>query len=138
MTTRPHLRTSSRQVVGLLSLALFLVLATAFLTADFETARGFSGVGSITAAIGYALFNLDADVIPAGTEGFLVAFEIVDVVLVAALTAAVMLARRQEGGRLVTALSDGGRRLLDGADRNGGVDRDGAVDEPSDETESDT
>jgi len=112
MTTRPHLERNSRQVVGLLSLALFAVLAAAFVTADFGDPQGFSGVESITAAIGYALFNLQADAVPAGTEGFLVAFEIVDVVLVAALAAAVMLARRQEGGRVVTALTDGGRRVL--------------------------
>lgn len=82
---------------------------------------------SVTESLGYALFNLNhfqgeghsrAGI---ASEGFLVAFEIIDVLLVAALVAAVMLARREAGSTLTTALggeddvaTDGGR---DGGDR---------------------
>lgn len=104
MTTRPHLLTARRQLVGLIAVALFGVMSAVFLTAEFGPAATFGGAQHITAAIGYAIFNFDAGSLP--SEGFLVPFEIIDVVLVAALAAAVMLARREEPTRL---LSDGGR-----------------------------
>lgn len=91
MTSRPRLERNSRQVVGVLALALFGVLVAVFLTADFASHQGFGG-NPITASIGYAMFNLDAGAVP--SEGFLVAFEIVDITLVAALVGAIMLARR--------------------------------------------
>lgn len=93
MTTRPRLKLGSHLVPGLAAVALFVVLAAAFLSAQFPAPQGF-GDGSITASIGYAMFNLQG---PLPSEGFLVAFEIIDVVLVAALAAAVMLARREAG-----------------------------------------
>lgn len=129
MTTSPDLRTSKKQAIGVLAVALFLVQAATFLAADFEAAATFDGATGITAAIGYALFNLDAGTVP--SEGFLVPFEIIDVVLVAALAAAVMLARRESGPGLRTdggertdgsrtspdRRSDGSRRADDGGDR---------------------
>jgi methionine-rich copper-binding protein CopC len=65
---------------------------------------------SITENVGYAMFDLlDQGTVP--SEGFLVAFEVIDLVLVAALAAAVMLARRDDTERVRTALAsddDGG------------------------------
>jgi NADH-quinone oxidoreductase subunit J len=86
---------------------LFAVIVAAALNAEFGSPQGFESCGSITAGIGRALFNLGA----AGcqSEGFLATFEIVDLVLVAALVVAVMLARREVGGSLTGALrTDGG------------------------------
>ena len=102
MTTRPRLRKSSSQVIGVLALALFGVLAAVFLTASFGDAAGFPADGSITAAIGYAMFNLDAGAFP--SEGFLVSFIVIAVVLDAALDVAVMLGLREEED---TMASDG-------------------------------
>lgn len=95
MTTRPQLKLGRHLIPGLASVALFVVMAAAFLSASFPTPNGF-GSGSITASIGYALFDLDMDGRIA-SENFLVAFEIIDVVLVAALVASIMLARRDGG-----------------------------------------
>ncbi|PSP70739.1 hypothetical protein BRC70_05360, partial [Halobacteriales archaeon QH_6_68_27] len=53
---------------------------------------------AIVASIGYAMFDL-VDLVPSGhgeTEGFLVAFLTIAVVLDAALDGAVMLARRED------------------------------------------
>lgn len=99
MTTRPRLKIGSHLIPGLAAVALFVVMAAAFLSAEFPTPEGF-GDGSITSSIGYALFNLGGQAqIP--SEGFLIVFEIIDIVLVAALAAAVMLARREsESGPL--------------------------------------
>jgi len=94
VTTRPRLETNKRQAVGLLAFVLFAVMAAVFLAADLGSAQGFPGEGSITASIGYAMFNLDGGAYAA--EGFLVAFIVIAVVLDAALDAAVMLARREE------------------------------------------
>ena len=79
------------------ALALFAVLAFVFVTAGLEAPRGF-GEGAIVASIGYAMFDL-VDLVPSGhgeTEGFLVAFLTIAVVLDAALDGAVMLARRED------------------------------------------
>jgi NADH-quinone oxidoreductase subunit J len=108
VTSRPRLETNKRQVVGLLALGLFGVLAAVFLSAEFSSPAGFQGEGSITASIGYAMFNLDGGAFPA--EGFLVAFIVIAVVLDAALDAAVMLAKREsEGGGFLPLQTDGGR-----------------------------
>ncbi|WP_276261367.1 NADH-quinone oxidoreductase subunit J [Haloglomus litoreum] len=117
MTSRPRMERNSRQVIGVLSLALFAVLAAVFLTAEFGDAAGF-GEGSITAAIGYAMFNLDAGAFP--SEGFLVTFEIIDLVLVAALAAAVMLARREGEGSVLPLRTDGSGEERTGRDEDGG------------------
>lgn len=108
MVTKPKFAKEANHVNGLAAVALFLVLAAVFLTAEFPEPAGFPEGASIVAGIGYALFNLQAES-PVPTEGFLAAFEIVDVVLVAALVAAVMLARRDDAIKAIRAMTDGGR-----------------------------
>ena len=98
MTTRPRLNLGTHLIPGLVALALFVVLALVFLTASFPAPQGFGGA-SITPSIGYAMFDLAGGQIP--SESFLIAFEIIDLVLIAALAAAVMLARREGDGKLV-------------------------------------
>ena len=98
MTTRPRLNLGSHLIPGLVALALFVVLALVFLTASFPAPQGFDGA-PITPSIGYAMFDLAGGQIP--SESFLIAFEIIDLVLIAALAAAVMLARREGDGKLV-------------------------------------
>jgi NADH-quinone oxidoreductase subunit J len=109
MTTRPRLKLGDHLVPGLAAVALFVVMAAAFLSSEFPTPEGF-GDGSITSSIGYAMFNLNGQI---PSEGFLVAFEIIDIVLVAALAAAVMLARRESGsgplGESEDVRTDGGK-----------------------------
>ncbi|WP_423751327.1 proton-conducting membrane transporter [Salinirarus marinus] len=109
MTTKPELKLGSHLVPGLAAVALFVVMAAAFLGAPFGEPAGFPADANITASIGYALFNIDLGAV--GAEGFLVPFEIIDLVLVAALAGAVMLARREEEGSVVTLLADGGREV---------------------------
>ncbi|WP_433627877.1 proton-conducting membrane transporter [Halomicrococcus sp. NG-SE-24] len=111
MTSRPRLRSTSTMLRGVVAVALFVVLAVVFLGASFGDATGFPNGANITASIGYAMFNLfgigGEQIVE--SEGFLVAFEIIDLVLVAALAAAVMLARREEAGAIMTPLrADGG------------------------------
>ena len=101
MTTRPHLKLGRHLLPGVVALALFVVLAVTILTDSFPVPQGFSG-GSITATLGYALLGLDAGAHP--VEGFLAAFEIIDLVLIAALASAVMLAKTEEDGRIAGAL----------------------------------
>lgn len=107
MTTWPELNIGGHLLRGLAAVALFVVIAAATLAAQFGEPTGFPSDVNITAGIGYAMFNLAGGPVP--SEGFLVPFEIIDVVLVAALVAAIMLARREVGEQLVGALrSDGG------------------------------
>jgi NADH-quinone oxidoreductase subunit J len=96
MPTRPRLYRGSK-LTGLAAVALFGVLAAVFLTAEFGTAAAFEPGTSITASIGYAMFNLPVPG-PDGLapEGFLATFFIVAVVLDAALEGAVMLAKRDD------------------------------------------
>ncbi|WP_321112880.1 NADH-quinone oxidoreductase subunit J family protein [Halorussus salinisoli] len=94
-----------RKLPGVAALGLFAVMAWVFVGAEFgEAAAGFGSDGeSITASIGYAMFNIPAEnAIP--SEGFLIPFEIIDLVLVAALVGAVMLARRDDAGEITSAL----------------------------------
>jgi NADH-quinone oxidoreductase subunit J len=93
-----------RKLPGVAALALFAVMAWVFVGAEFgEAAAGFAGDAGITASIGYAMFNIGAEnAVP--SEGFLISFEIIDLVLVAALVGAVMLARRDDGGEITSAL----------------------------------
>ena len=113
MSTWPELELGSHLVRGLAAVALFVVMAVAFVGAPFGAPAGFEGEPNITASIGYAMFNIASDAEGlVGSEGFLVAFEIIDLVLVAALAAAVLLARRESGGQVVSRLvADGGREL---------------------------
>ena len=109
MTTRPRLKLGSHLLPGLVALALFVVFAATFLTASFSPAQGFGGA-PITPSIGYAMFDLAGGAVP--SEGFIISFEIIDLVLIAALAAAVMLARRENDGKLVgieSIRTDGGR-----------------------------
>lgn len=109
MTTRPRLKLGSHLLPGLAALALFVVFAATFLTASFDAPQGFGGA-PITPSIGYAMFDLAGGDVP--SEGFLIAFETIDLVLIAALAAAVMLARREGDGKLVgieSIRTDGGR-----------------------------
>ena len=105
--SRPRLRTEGNFVPGLAAVALFAVFAAVFLRASFGTPAGFGADAAVMESLGAAMFNLDpaplvGDASPIPSEGFLIAFEIVDVVLVAALVGAVMLARREEDGENVT------------------------------------
>ena len=109
MTTKPELNLGSHLVPGLAAVALFAVMAAVFLTASFPEPQGFPNDASIVASIGYAMFDLDFGGV--SSESFLVAFEIIDIVLVAALVGAVMLARREPGTTTVKLVSDGGRQL---------------------------
>ena len=111
MTTKPELRTGSHLLPGLAAVALFVVIATVILRASFGDPQGFAADAPITASIGYAMFDLEMGAVPG--ESFLVAFEIIDAVLVAALVAAVLLARREQDGEVVALLTDGGREVRD-------------------------
>ena len=94
MTTRPELADDINVLPGLAAVALFGVLAISIVTNQFEVAQGFSEGARITASIGYALFNFGGESGIVQSEGFLAPFEIIAIVLVAALVVAVMLARR--------------------------------------------
>jgi NADH-quinone oxidoreductase subunit J len=107
VTTRPRLERNKRQAVGLLALVLFGVLSAVFLAAEFGTPAGFPGDGSITASIGYAMFDLDGGGFEA--EGFLITFLVIALVLDAALDAAVMLGSREESEEGYLPLTDGGK-----------------------------
>jgi hypothetical protein len=76
-------------------------VSASIVTAGDET-HGVVSV-SITESIGYAMFGL-TEHIPSEyrSESFLAVFEIIDLVLVAALVGAVMLARREDAGEIVT------------------------------------
>lgn len=106
--SRPRLRLGGHLVPGLAAVALFAVMAFVFLGASFGSAAGFPADAHITAAIGYAMFDITtgADV---PSEGFLVAFIVIAVVLDAALDGAVMLAKRESGEFFTRVRTDGGR-----------------------------
>lgn len=103
-TTSLDVDDRGRKWPGVAALALFVVLATVFVGAPFGgPADSFDGEAGVTASIGYSMFNIDApDAIP--SEGFLVSFILIAVVLDAALDGAVMLASREEEGELTNAL----------------------------------
>ncbi len=104
--SRPSLKLGPHLAKGIGAIALFVVLVYLILRAPFGDIAGFPEGVNITAAIGFALFNLPGADVP--SEGFLAPFEIIDVVLVAALVGAVMLARRRVGGQVAAALRTGG------------------------------
>ncbi len=160
MTTGPKLRLGKTLVPGLLAVGLFGVMALITLNTAFEPMTQAAGAGfpddvSITAELGYALFGFDELQQIGGTEPFLAAVLLVAVALDAALDASLVLAKREESGEPVAALSttgdvssasegaqpavaDGGERSADGprstSDRrsDGGepneVEADGAAD----------
>lgn len=91
---------------GVGAAVLFVLLAIVFVRARFGPAQGFPDGAPIVQSIGYAMFNLDGGAVP--SAGFLAAFEIVDLVLVAALVGAVMLARRESEGQGMLSEDEGG------------------------------
>ncbi|ARS90939.1 NADH-quinone oxidoreductase subunit J [Natrarchaeobaculum aegyptiacum] len=112
MTSRPRLRLEGNLAPGLLAVALFVLMALVVLNTGFSAmpTNPFD-VDSVTAAIGYALFDLaplQAEAGVTGTEPFLAAFLLVAVVLDAALDAALVLAKREEGGEPVSPLQSTG------------------------------
>jgi NADH-quinone oxidoreductase subunit J len=120
VTTRPRLKLGPHLLPALAAVGLFGLMAALVLTSSFGPSQGFPADANVVASVGRAMFGVpNADV--AG-ENFLVAFETIDFVLVAALAGAVLLARRDEGGAAVTLLSDGGRRLLGRDDSEEGDD----------------
>jgi NADH-quinone oxidoreductase subunit J len=80
---------------------------------------------SVTESIGYAMFGLNEQ-LPADLQGesFLAVFEIIDLVLVAALVGAVMLARREGAGTVVALFSSAEDEASAGA---GAMAADGGV-----------
>ena len=96
MTTKPRLRVGRHLVPGIVAIGLFAVFVTVILTSSFREPEGFPEGVSVIANIGFALLNIDAGHL--GAEGFLVAFIAIAIVLDAALSGAVMLAWRDEGG----------------------------------------
>nr|WP_305882604.1 proton-conducting membrane transporter [Haloplanus ruber] len=121
------MRVGSHLLPGLAAVALFVVIAVAVLRASFGDPQGFPSDGSITASIGYAMFNLDMGAVPG--EGFLVAFIVIAIALDAALDGSILLAKREEEGSAVALLADGGRqvheRLTDGTESDSDADDDG-------------
>lgn len=105
MTTWPELRVGRHLVTGLIAIAIFGVFTYVILNAEFAEAAGFPAGESVTGNIGLALLNIPTSI---PTEGFLVALILVAFVLDAALDGAVLLAKREEEGRMVTALDSGG------------------------------
>lgn len=109
--SRPRLKTDGNLMPGLAAVALFGVFAAVFLTAGFGAPAGFGENAAVMKSLGAAMFSIDpASVVGDGTpvpaEGFLIVFEIIDAVLVAALVGSVMLARREEAGENVTVGTD--------------------------------
>ncbi|SFB74244.1 hypothetical protein SAMN05444422_101646 [Halobiforma haloterrestris] len=112
MTTGPEIRTGKTLVPGVLAVALFGLMGLIVLNTPFgagDGAVGFPEGISITSEIGYALFDLGAlqsgaMAIPE-TETFLAAFLLIALTLDAALDASIVLAKREEEGEPVAALS---------------------------------
>lgn len=86
---RPRVRLGTHLLPGIAAVGVFVLIAGTILTAEFDTAVGFTG--SVAETIGLALVNLG----PA--DGYLVALILIGFVLDAALDGAVYLARREGG-----------------------------------------
>ncbi|WP_455448745.1 hypothetical protein [Natrinema thermotolerans] len=131
MTTGPKLRLGKTLVPGLLAVGLFAVMALITLNASFSGMEGFPEGISVTAELGYALFGYDELQTVGGTEPFLAAVLLVAVALDAALDASLVLAKREEGGEPVAALSSADEAssetpepaVADGGTETGGDDR---------------
>jgi len=94
--SRPELARDANFARGLGALALFAALAGAFLATSFGPAAWFPADASVVGNVGYSLVGL-AGQGGLADESFLAAFELVDIVLVAALVGAVTLARKDGG-----------------------------------------
>ncbi|MFB6235590.1 MAG: hypothetical protein ABEH81_11210 [Halopenitus sp.] len=111
-------------VPGLAALLLFGVMAVVFVSADFGAPAGFDLSGeaadTITHNIGYALLDLEVGSLAAATEGFLAAFIIVALTLDVAVDGALYLAKREEGGSVISAVGGAftsGRKVEEGGER---------------------
>ncbi|ELZ09201.1 hypothetical protein [Natrialba aegyptia] len=108
MTTKPRLRVGRVLLPGVLAVGLFGLMALIVLNTSFGGSQGFPESIAITSELGYAMFGLDELQSTAGsipnTESFLAAFFLIAVVLDAALDGAIVLAKREEGGKPVVAL----------------------------------
>jgi NADH-quinone oxidoreductase subunit J len=96
MTSKPKLKPDLDVVSGLAAVALFVVMAAVFLGASFDAPTGFPANASVTASLGYAMFNITGGFVPIAGEGMLAVFLIVALVLDAALEGSVLLARRED------------------------------------------
>ena len=96
MTTKPEPISLGRNALpGLVAFALFTVMATVFIGAEFGEAAGFPAGESIVAGIGNSLLGItDGNLV---TEGFLVSLILIAIALDAALDGAILLAERDGG-----------------------------------------
>lgn len=104
--TKPNVKRDLDVVSGLAALALFVVMAAVFLRATFDAPAGFEEGASVTASLGYAMFNITGGFVPIAGEGMLAVFLIIALVLDAALEGSIMLARRDSDEQ--EAVPDGG------------------------------
>ncbi|WP_265111124.1 hypothetical protein [Halosolutus halophilus] len=136
MTNGPKLRLGGTLAPGLLAVVLFGVMALIVLNTPFEPmpANGFAPADTtITENIGYALLDLSA-LQQIDSEPFLVSFLLIAVVLDAALDASLVLAKREEAGEPVAALSSTGAGTDSGAGTGAGTPADPAIADGGDET----
>ena len=98
--SRPRLKSDFDPRPGLAAVALFVVMAAAFLNVDFPAPQGFGEAPDVISSIGAALFAIDPTAVAGegaiGAESFLVAFIVIAVVLDAALDGSLMLAKRDD------------------------------------------
>ncbi len=107
---------------GLAAVALFGVLVAVILSSasGFGEPAGFPADESVVHNIGYALFDIELGEI--ASEGFLAAFLIIALALDVALDSAVYLAKQEEDGSVVSALTDGGRDIVGDTSDTAGTD----------------
>jgi NADH-quinone oxidoreductase subunit J len=110
MTTGPKLRVGQSLLPGVLAVALFGAMALiAFNTGFSDEMTGYPEGISVTAELGYAMFDFTALQSTEGnvgaTEQFLAAVFLIAVVLDAALDAALVLAKRETDGKPTSALT---------------------------------
>jgi NADH-quinone oxidoreductase subunit J len=108
VTSKPRLQRDLDVVSGLAAVALFVVMAAVFLSAAFNEPAGFEAGASVTASLGYAMFNITGGFVPIAGEGLLAVFLIIALVLDAALEGSVMLARRESEEGDEQPVADGG------------------------------
>ena len=110
MTSRPRRVPFDRSLLpGLAAVALFVLMAAVFLSADtapLVESWGFPQDASVVGSIGAALIGIEA-AIP--TESFVVTLLIIAIALDAALDGSLMLAKRDEAESGGETVADGGR-----------------------------